>query len=42
MRNVKKRVGVIGAGTIGKAIIAYLRTSEIAEIDYILVRDAQK
>lgn len=42
MRGVKKRVGVIGAGTIGKAVISHLQETDLAEIDYVLVRDARK
>lgn len=36
------RVGIIGAGTIGKAVFAYLQSSGVAEVDYLLVSDAQK
>ncbi|TKT78214.1 aspartate dehydrogenase domain-containing protein [Aquamicrobium sp. LC103] len=36
------RVGIIGAGTIGKAIFAYLQSSGVAEVDYLLVSDAKK
>lgn len=42
MASIKRRIGVIGAGAIGKAIIAYLQKSDLAEIDYVLVRDARK
>jgi len=36
------RVGIIGAGTIGKAIFAYVKSSGVAEVDYLLVSNANK
>lgn len=36
------RVGIIGAGTIGQAIFAYIQSSGAAEVDYFLVSDARK
>lgn len=42
MQSRKTRVGIIGAGTIGKAILNYLQSSDLAEIDYLLVSDAGK
>lgn len=36
------RIGIIGAGTIGKAIFSYVRSSGVAEVDYLLVSDAKK
>lgn len=42
MHSAKPRIGVIGAGTIGRAIVEYLAQSGLAEVDYILVSDARK
>ena len=36
------RVGIIGAGTIGKAVFTYLQSSGAAEVDYLLVADARR
>lgn len=36
------RIGIIGAGTIGKAIFSYVQSSGVAEVDYLLVSDAKK
>ena len=36
------RVGIIGAGTIGKALFAYVQSSGVATVDYLLVSDAGK
>lgn len=36
------RIGIIGAGTIGKAIFAYVQSSGVAEVDYLLVSNAKK
>lgn len=36
------RVGIIGAGTIGKAMLGYLQSSTDAVVDYILVANASK
>lgn len=38
----KARVGLIGAGTIAKAIAQALREKGVGEIDYLLVRDREK
>ncbi len=37
MAGDKRRVGIIGAGVIGKAILQDLRSSGLAEVDYVLV-----
>lgn len=36
------RIGIIGAGTIGRAIFSYVQSSGVAQVDYILVSDARK
>lgn len=36
------RIGIIGAGAIGKALFSYVQSSGLAEIDYVLVSDAGK
>lgn len=36
------RIGIIGAGTIGKAIFSYVQSSGVAQVDYLLVADAKK
>lgn len=42
MGNGKTRVGIVGAGTIGQAILTHLRATGLAEVDYILVSDAAR
>jgi aspartate dehydrogenase len=42
MTSKKTRVGIVGAGTIGKAILGYIQSSDVAEVDYLLVSDAGK
>lgn len=42
MSSGKMRVGILGAGTIGQAILAHLRATGLAEVDYVLVADAGK
>lgn len=42
MGSAKTRVGIIGAGTIGQAILRHLRATGQADVDYILVSDASR
>lgn len=42
MQQPQTRVGIIGAGSIGRAIFDWLRQSGLARVDYLLVADAAK
>lgn len=42
MTQRKPKIGLIGAGSIGRAVASWILDSGLAELDYILVSDAKK